>query len=226
MSLNALLTEIRACAVCELVDGPRPIVQAGTTSRIVIIGQAPGRKVHESGIPWDDPSGRRLREWLGLTDEQFYDPAVVALVPMGFCFPGSGKSGDLPPRAECAPLWHERLLSHLPTDRLDIIIGMYAQARYIEDREKTLTATVARWRDYLPERIVTPHPSPRNKRWFKTNPWFEDRNVTGGAGAGTRGVGVATPSGRNKQCLGARHPAMRPLHAAPTNGGPADPAIT
>lgn len=171
--LDALLTEIRACTVCDLVDGHRPIVQANTTSRIVIIGQAPGRRVHQTGIPWNDPSGGRLREWLGLSNEQFYDPALVALIPMGFCFPGSGSSGDLPPRPECAPLWHERLMSHLPEDRLDIIIGMYAQSRYIEDRSDTLTETVARWRDYLPGKIVLPHPSPRNQRWLRNNPWFE-----------------------------------------------------
>ena len=165
--------------VCSeyLPHGPRPIVQAATTSRIVIIGQAPGRAVHESGVPWDDPSGRRLRDWLGLNDEQFYDSRSVALIPMGFCFPGSGSSGDLPPRPECAPLWHDRLLDHLPSDRLDIIIGAHAQRRYIADRDKTLTLTVARWRDYLPGRIVLPHPSPRNQRWLKTNPWFEEETI-------------------------------------------------
>ena len=176
-SIDDLLTRIRACTVCDLVDGPRPIVQASSTSRIVIIGQAPGRKVHESGVPWDDPSGRRLREWLGLTDEEFYDPSLIALVPMGFCFPGSGASGDLPPRPECAPLWHDALLGHLPTDRLDIIIGMYAQGRYVEDRGTTLTETVARWRDYLPEKIVLPHPSPRNQRWLRNNPWFQEETL-------------------------------------------------
>ena len=117
------------------------------------------------------------RDWLGLNDEQFYDSRSVALIPMGFCFPGSGSSGDLPPRPECAPLWHDRLLDHLPSDRLDIIIGAHAQRRYIADRDKTLTLTVARWRDYLPGRIVLPHPSPRNQRWLKTNPWFEEETI-------------------------------------------------
>lgn len=148
-------------------------MQAGTNARIVIIGQAPGRRVHESGVPWDDPSGRTLRSWLGMTDEQFYDPELVALVPMGFCYPGKGSSGDLPPRPECAPLWHERLLGELPDDRLDVIIGMYAQARYISDRADTLTETVAQWRSHLPRRIVLPHPSPRNRHWLTKNPWFE-----------------------------------------------------
>lgn len=174
-SLTHLLREVRACTVCaeHLVNGPRPVVQVGTDARIVIIGQAPGRRVHESGVPWDDPSGRTLREWLGLTDEQFYDPNIVALVPMGFCYPGKGSSGDLPPRTECAPLWHERVLSHLPAERLDVIIGMYAQKRYVPDRKATLTDTVADWKSHLPGRIVMPHPSPRNRHWLTKNPWFE-----------------------------------------------------
>ena len=178
-SLNDLLGEIRACTVCaeSLQAGPRPIVQASSTARLVVIGQAPGRKVHESGVPWDDPSGRTLRSWLGVTDEEFYDPAHVAIVPMGFCYPGKGTSGDLPPRPECAPLWHEPLLDHLPDDRLTVIIGQYAQARYLDDREPTLTETVARWADYLPDRIVMPHPSPRNRHWLTKNPWFEDKAI-------------------------------------------------
>lgn len=178
-SLPALLREVRACRVCEssLEAGPRPIVQVGEGAGVVIIGQAPGRRVHESGVPWDDPSGVRLREWLGLTAEQFYDPEQVALVPMGFCYPGSGTSGDLPPRPECAPLWHERLLAELPDDRLQVIIGQYAQARYLADRGATLTETVRRWSDYLPETVVMPHPSPRNVRWLGANPWFEAEAV-------------------------------------------------
>ncbi len=173
--LDQLLTRIRACTVCAegLPAGPRPIVQAGTSAGIVIIGQAPGRRVHESGIPWADPSGDRLRQWLGLTGEQFYDADFVALVPMGFCYPGSTNSGDKPPRPECAPLWHEPLLEQLPADRLEIIVGAYAQRRYVPDREPTLTKTVARWRDYLPRQIVLPHPSPRNRHWLTKNRWFE-----------------------------------------------------
>ena len=173
--LNDLLVQVRACTVCaeHLEGGPRPIVQLGSTASIVIIGQAPGRRVHESGVPWDDPSGNRLRSWLGLSDTQFYDPNIVALLPMGFCFPGTAKSGDLPPRPECAPLWHEELLSHLPADRLEIIIGTYAQKRYITQTGKNLTETVANWQHYMPSQIVMPHPSPRNQAWFKKNPWFE-----------------------------------------------------
>jgi uracil-DNA glycosylase len=148
-------------------------VQAGSTAQIVIIGQAPGRKVHESGVPWDDQSGRTLRRWLNLDEAQFYDPNTVALVPMGFCYPGSASSGEKPPRPECAPLWHQRLLAELPENRLEVIIGMYAQKRYIADRKGTLTETVANWNHYLPDRIVLPHPSPRNQHWLTKNPWFE-----------------------------------------------------
>ncbi|MEM9564590.1 MAG: uracil-DNA glycosylase family protein [Actinomycetota bacterium] len=177
--LDELLVEVRACRVCEthLEHGPRPVVQVGAGARLVLIGQAPGRRVHESGVPWDDQSGRTLRVWLGLTDEQFYDPGVVAIVPMGFCYPGKAASGDRPPRPECAPLWHERLLDSLPTDRLEILIGMYAQRRYLVDRADTLTATVADWARYLPERIVLPHPSPRNRHWLTKNPWFESETL-------------------------------------------------
>ncbi len=174
-TLQSLLTEIRACTVCgpSLDHEPRPVVQAGAGARIVIIGQAPGRRVHESGVPWDDPSGRTLRGWLGLGDDEFYDPDLVALVPMGFCYPGSASSGDKPPRPECAPLWHERLLAELPDDHLAIIIGVYAQRRYIEEPGKNLTETVANWRTYLPDQVVLPHPSPRNRSWLTRNPWFE-----------------------------------------------------
>ncbi len=165
--------------VCEdrLEHEPRPVMQAGSKASIVIIGQAPGRRVHQSGIPWDDPSGRNLRRWLGLTKEQFYDPDAVALLPMGFCYPGSGSSGDKPPRPECAPLWHERVLAELPTDRLQVIIGIYAQKRYITDRGPTLTETVANWASYLPDTIVLPHPSPRNQHWLTKNPWFETETL-------------------------------------------------
>lgn len=173
--LADLLVEVRACTVCaeNLPAGPRPIVQVGRRAGIVIIGQAPGRKVHESGTPWDDQSGDRLRSWLGLTADEFYDPELVAIVPMGFCYPGSAKSGDKPPRPECAPLWHERLLDQLPKNRLEIIIGTYAQKRYIAERAPTLTETVANWESYLPKQVVLPHPSPRNAHWLTKNPWFE-----------------------------------------------------
>ena len=159
----------------DLPAGSRPIVQADGGARVVIIGQAPGRRVHESGVPWDDPSGRTLRRWLRLSDEQFYDPEVVAIVPMGFCYPGSAASGDKPPRPECAPLWHESLLAELPKDRLEIVIGTYAQKRYITDRKKTLTETVANWEEYLPGQVVLPHPSPRNQHPRGQTPKATDR---------------------------------------------------
>lgn len=128
-------------------------------------------------MPWDDPSGDTLRRWLDIDQDAFYDPEVVAIVPMGFCYPGPASSGDKPPRPECAPLWHDRILTHLPDDRLDILIGTYAQARYLPERQPTLTATVAAWADYLPHRIVLPHPSPRNRPWLSKNPWFETDTV-------------------------------------------------
>ena len=179
MSLPALLTEVRGCTECaaHLPHGVRPVLQAGAGAGVVIIGQAPGRRVHESGVPWDDPSGVRLRDWLGVDDETFYDAESVALLPMGFCYPGTGSSGDLPPRPECAPLWHDRILDHLRDDALRVVIGMYAQDRYLPDRSGTLTETVARWREYLPDVIPLPHPSPRNQRWLRRNPWFEDEVV-------------------------------------------------
>lgn len=175
MSLSELLVDVRACTVCvdHLPHGVRPVLQAGTEAGVIVIGQAPGRRVHESGVPWDDPSGVRLRDWLGVDDETFYDPDSVALLPMGFCYPGTGTSGDLPPRPECAPLWHDRVLSHLRDDALRVVIGTYAQDRYLPDRSDTLTATVQRWEEYLPAVIPLPHPSPRNQRWLRRNPWFE-----------------------------------------------------
>lgn len=173
--LTALLTEVRACTACaeHLPAGPRPVVQVGPGAPIVLIGQAPGRRVHESGVPWDDPSGDRLRDWLGVDRDRFYDPASFALVPMGFCFPGTGSGGDLPPRPECAPLWHDRILGHLAPDRLTVLLGRYAIERYLPERSSTLTETVRAWRDHLPT-VVVPHPSPRNTRWLRNNPWFAD----------------------------------------------------
>lgn len=172
----ALLTEIRACKLCtaQLVAGPRPIVQFSATASIVIIGQAPGTRVHESGIPWDDASGERLRDWTGLTPDIFYDPARVALVPMGFCYPGTGASGDLPPRPECAPAWHNRVMAMLPSDRITLLIGSYAQARYLPaTKGQSLTERVARFREYLPLYLPLPHPSWRSAGWMKRNAWFE-----------------------------------------------------
>lgn len=175
-SLPRLLTEIRACQACgdALPLGPRPVLQADASSRLLIVGQAPGAKVHASGIPWDDASGKRLRSWLGIDAGVFYDAARVALVPMGFCYPGRGGGGDNPPRPECAALWHSRLFALLPDVRLTLLVGQYAQ-RYVlgERRKATLTDTVEAWREYGPGIVPLPHPSPRNQGWFKRHPWFE-----------------------------------------------------
>ena len=175
-----LLEEIRACRLCEalLPLGPRPIVQFHPMARLLIIGQAPGRRVHESGIHWNDPSGDRLREWLHLDKAAFYDERLVAVMPMGFCYPGKSSSGDRPPRPECAPQWHDRLLAHLPKIELTLLIGTYAQRRYLGDRyRENLTATVRAWRDYLPTFLPLPHPSPRNRYWLAKNPWFEQEVI-------------------------------------------------
>ena len=176
--MEDLLNRIRACTECarHLPHGPRPIVAAASESRIVIIGQAPGRKVHETGSPWDDPSGDRLREWMEIDAETFYDEGRIALVPMGFCYPGKGKSGDLPPRPECAPLWHEPLLEAMPNVRLTLVIGRYAQDRYLGERaHRTLTETVRHFENFLGDDLLPlPHPSPRNNLWMRRNPWFEE----------------------------------------------------
>jgi len=175
--LDRLLAEIRACRICEahLPLGPRPVVQASATSRLLIVSQAPGRKVHETGIPFNDPSGNRLRGWLGIGRDTFYDAGRVAIAPMGFCFPGTGKGGDLPPRPECAPAWHPRLFPLLAEVRLTLAIGQYAQAGLIgERRGRTLTDTVQAWREHLARGVLPlPHPSPRNRLWLARNPWFE-----------------------------------------------------
>lgn len=178
-SLPTLLAQIKACTICaaHLPLGPRPVVQAGRSAKILIISQAPGLAVHETGIPFNDPSGRRLRQWLGLTDEEFYNPELVAIMPMGFCYPGRGKSGDLPPRPECAPQWHDRLLTQLPNIELTLLIGQYAQNYYLKRHYKTLTERVQHWREFLPQYFVMPHPSPRNQIWLKKNPWFEQEAV-------------------------------------------------
>jgi len=175
-SLDALLAEIRACRVCEakLPLGARPVLQAHSNARILIVGQAPGARVHASGIPWDDASGRRLRTWLDVDVDAFYDATRFAIVPMGFCYPGRGTGGDNPPRPECAPLWLDRLLAQLPAIRLTLLIGQYAQQRFLGPvRKESLTDTVRAWRDYGPTILPLPHPSPRNQVWLKRNPWFE-----------------------------------------------------
>ncbi len=175
-ALRTLLRQVAACEVCaDLPHGPRPVVQAHGDARILVIGQAPGRRVHESGVPWDDPSGDRLRSWLGVDRDTFYDPRRFALVPMGFCYPGTGKGGDLPPRPECAPLWHGPILERLPEVRLTLLLSRHAQSHYLGPRaEKTLTETVRAWKRYRPGTVVLPHPSPRNQRWFAKHPWFEE----------------------------------------------------
>lgn len=178
--MKQLLTEISECNICKdhLPLGPRPVVSCHPNSKIVIIGQAPGTKVHASGIPWDDASGKELRKWLGISSEVFYDETKIAIVPMGFCYPGKGKSGDLPPRTECAPQWHEALLSKMPNLQLVLLVGMYAQRYYLGDKaRKTLTETVANYEEYLPEYLPLPHPSPRNRFWLSKNPWFAEKVI-------------------------------------------------
>lgn len=174
--MQQLLQEIRKCTVCKdhLELGPKPVMVAHKKARIAIIGQAPGTKVHATGIPWNDPSGRQLRKWLQVSDEEFYNEELFAIVPMGFCYPGKGKSGDLPPRSECAPLWHERLFDKMPNLECIILIGQYAQQYYLKEAfKKNLTETVKAFDEYVPRYLVFPHPSPRNRFWMKKNPWFE-----------------------------------------------------
>ena len=169
-----LLSAVKLCRLCEksLPLGPNPILQVNPDARILIAGQAPGRRVHESGIPFDDPSGDRLREWLCMTREVFYDSAKVAILPMGFCYPGTGKSGDLPPRPECEPAWRPQLLQQLTRVQLTLVIGTYAIKSHLQGTKRNLTETVRGWRDYGSEIIPLPHPSPRNNIWLKRNPWF------------------------------------------------------
>ncbi len=175
--LKSLLTEIRACTLCaeHLPLGPRPVLRASPTARIMIVGQAPGTRVHDSGVPWDDASGKRLRQWLGLDAASFYDEARIAIVPCGFCYPGRvERGGDLPPRPECAPRWHAILLDAMPKIGLTLLVGLYAQAHYLGKRRKrTLSETVQAWRDYLPQFAPTPHPSWRSTGWLNKNAWFE-----------------------------------------------------
>ena len=174
-ALETLAEAVRACTACtaHLPLGPRPVLQVHPGARILIAGQAPGRKVHESGVPFDDASGHRLRQWMGVTRETFDDASRIAILPMGFCFPGTGRSGDLPPRPECAPLWRQRLLDQMRQIELTLVIGDYAQRWHLPDAEsKNVTDTVAAWRGRWPTVLPMPHPSPRNNIWLKINPWF------------------------------------------------------
>jgi len=174
--MEKLLTEIRACEVCSrfLPNKPRPILQASTKSKILIVGQAPGQKVQNSGIPWADQSGNELRRWLNVTKEQFYNDELFALVPMGFCYPGKGAKGDLPPRPECAPLWHQQLLKEMKYVKLTLLIGKYSQQFYLGKKfNSSLTENVKNYREFMPAYLPLVHPSPRNKIWQKKNPWFE-----------------------------------------------------
>ncbi|TYR37110.1 uracil-DNA glycosylase family protein [Sphingobacterium phlebotomi] len=177
---EALYREIKCCTVCEskLPAGSNPVLTIDNRSKILIIGQAPGKKVHLSGVPWDDQSGKELRIWLGVTEEAFYDSENFAIIPMGFCYPGKGKSGDLPPRIECAPIWHERVLAQLQNIKLTLLIGQYAQSYYLQGQKyKTLTETVKNYQNYLPRYFPLPHPSPRNFIWMSKNQWFKKEAV-------------------------------------------------
>ncbi len=173
--LSHLLTEVRKCTLCQasLPHEPRPVVQLASNAKILIVGQAPGRKVYESGIPFDDASGNRLREWMGISRDDFYDPEKIAIIPMGFCFPGTGKSGDLPPRPECALAWRDQLLEQLKQIELTLVIGQYAQSYQFGKDKQIVTELVRSWRSYWPRILPLPHPSPRNNIWLRKNSWFE-----------------------------------------------------
>ncbi len=175
LAFTQLTNAVRACRLCapHLPLGPRPIIQCGREARILIASQAPGRKAHESGIPFDDTSGERLRSWMGVDMATFYDTTKIAILPMGFCFPGTGKSGDLPPRPECAPAWRHTMLDAMPNIELTLVIGRYAQDWHLPAHKKrTLTDTVRAWQEYAPHNVPLPHPSGRNNGWLKKNPWF------------------------------------------------------
>jgi uracil-DNA glycosylase len=172
---ESLLRDVRKCTLCEkhLPHGVRPVLQISPQAKILIVGQAPGRKVHESGIPFDDASGNRLREWMGVSSEVFYNAHQIAILPMGFCYPGTGKSGDLPPRPECEPAWRKPLLDQLTNLKLTLVIGMYAQDYHFDKPKRNVTELVKSWKNYWPEMVPLPHPSPRNNIWLRKNPWFE-----------------------------------------------------
>lgn len=199
-SLEKLFEEIRRCELCkdQLPKGPKPIIRGSKTSRLLIIGQAPGVRVHNSGIPFNDPSGDRLRSWLGLSKDTFYNEDLVAIMPMGLCYPGTGQRGDLPPQKECAPQWHKQVLNHLPERQLTLLVGSYAQKYYLKPHYKNMTAALRQWQEAINNktsgldttqlntinktiydqesimRVPMPHPSPRNNLWLKNHPWFEE----------------------------------------------------
>ncbi|MDA1266559.1 MAG: uracil-DNA glycosylase family protein [Planctomycetota bacterium] len=175
-SLDRLLRDVRACTLCadSLEHGVRPIVQVHPEARILIAGQAPGRRVHDSGVPFDDPSGDRLRDWMGIDRDTFYDSRRVAILPMGFCSPGAGSSGDLPPRPECAPAWRQPLLDALGELRLTLVIGQYAARWHLDVGKQSLTAVIQGWKQHRPKVLPLPHPSPRNNIWLRKNGWFEE----------------------------------------------------
>ena len=174
-SFSSLLSAVRACTLCakQLPLGPRPVLQLHPDARILIVGQAPGRKVHESGVPFNDASGERLRAWLGVTREVFYDPRQIALVPMGLCYPGTGTAGVLPPRPECAPAWRQVLLAQLRQLELTVVLGRYAQAYHFGAATTSVSERMQSWRTHWPLLIPLPHPSPRNNRWLAQNAWFD-----------------------------------------------------
>jgi uracil-DNA glycosylase len=175
-TLGGLLTAVRACTACAayLPLGPRPVLRAAATARILIVGQAPGARVHETGIPWDDPSGERLRSWMSVSKDDFYDESRIAIIPMGYCYPGRGHGGDLPPRSECAQLWLEKLLAKMPLIELTLLIGLYAQRHFLgASRKASLAETTRAWAQYGPRYIPLPHPSPRNTPWLQRNSGFE-----------------------------------------------------
>ncbi|RUO39353.1 IclR family transcriptional regulator [Aliidiomarina taiwanensis] len=176
---EALLGKARQCTLCEtqLPLGPRPVLQLHPQARILIAGQAPGLKVHQTGIPFDDASGERLRRWLGVSVSEFYDAKKIAIMPMGFCYPGKGKSGDLPPRPECAPKWRAPLLQGLKNIQLTLVIGQYALAYHLPNENQKVTDAVANWRAHWPAVVPLPHPSPRNNIWLKRNPWFTEQVI-------------------------------------------------
>ena len=173
--MTRLLKDVRGCTLCaeHLPLGPKPILQIARQAPILLAGQAPGRKAHESGIPFDDASGKRLREWLGIDRDIFYDPEKVAILPMGFCFPGTGKSGDLAPRPECAPAWRQPLITRLECLQMTLVMGRYALKYHLPENSKSVTDAVTDWQRYWPRIVPLPHPSPRNNRWLKSNLWFE-----------------------------------------------------